>query len=164
TYMVGDQRFAGKRPDVLTFRTEPLGNDVTLAGPIGVRLHVSSSGTDSDFDLKLIDELPDGTQQLVRGEPMRAKFRNSFSNPEPLQPNISTPLRFDMPDVHHTFVKGHRITVQVQSSWFPLTDRNPQTFTTIHSAPPQAFIKATQRIFHTPDQPSMLVLPVWTGQ
>ncbi len=166
-YMYGDQRFAASRSDVLTYKTDPLDQDVTVAGPLAVRLQVSSSGTDSDFDVKLIDEYSTvasvtGYQQLVRGEPMRARFRNSFSSPEALQPNEVTSIRYAMPDINHTFLRGHRIVVQVQSSWFPLTDLNPQSFVRISEAKPTDFMKATQRVFHKPGAASSLVLQVLT--
>jgi hypothetical protein len=165
TYMYGDQRFASGRTDVLTYKTDPLTQDLTVAGPLAVRLQVSSSGTDSDFIAKLIDEdasqVPaPGYQQLVRGEPMRAKFRNSFSKHEALQPNGVTALNYSMPDVNHTFLRGHRIVIQVQSSWFPLTDLNPQTFVRIPDATPADFLKATQRVYHRPDAASSFVLQV----
>jgi uncharacterized protein len=159
-YMTYDQRFASRRPDVLTYVTEPLDRDVTIAGPITPSLRVSTSGTDSDFVVKLIDVYPNdypeqekdkvhmgGYQQLVRGEPFRGKFRNSMSQPEPFVPNKETKLEYWMPDVCHTFRPGHRIMVQIQSSWFPLTDRNPQVFTDIPNAKPFDFRKATQRIY-----------------
>ncbi len=164
-YMYGDQSFAARRADVLAYRTDPLDQDVTTAGPVDVRLYVSSSGTDSDFDVKLIDEYPadapsPGYQLLVRGEPMRARFRNSFSHPEALQPGTVTPIQFAMPDVNHTFLRGHRIMVQVQSSWFPLTDLNPQTFVRIPGAAMTDFVKATQRVLHTPQAASAVVVQV----
>ena len=185
-YMVDDQRFASYRPDVLTYQTEPLEEDVTIAGPISPRLRIASSGTDSDFDVKLIDVYPEdypdpeetshankrildapplhmgGYQQLVRGEPFRAKFRNSWEKPEPLTPGQETAIDFTMPDLFHTFRRGHRIMVQVQSSWFPLTDRNPQTFTDIPNARPDQFQKATEQVFRQKDAASgveLLVLP-----
>jgi len=177
-YMVEDQRFAAKRPDVLTYVSDPLTEDVTIAGPVSPKLHVATSGTDSDFDVKLIDVYPPdydraqneerekrtdvppyqepmgGYQQLVRGEPMRAKFRNSLSKPEPMTPNQVTALAFDMPDVDHTFRRGHRIMVQIQSSWFPLTDLNPQKFVNTATATPADFVKATERVYHSPQAPS----------
>ncbi len=176
-YMVDDQRFAARRPDVLVYQSEPLGEDVTIAGPVSPRLKVVSTGTDSDFVVKLIDVYPDdypdsegtntskrvvgppairmgGYQQLLRGEPMRAKFRSSWEKPEPLTPGKLTAVDFTMPDVFHTFRKGHRIMVQVQSSWFPLVDRNPQTFTGIPNAKPEDFKKAAEEIFHTKDHAS----------
>ena len=185
-YMVDDQRFASYRPDVLVYETEPLEEDVTIAGPISPKLRVSSSGTDSDFDVKLIDVYPNdypdppntsegnkrileapplhmgGYQEMLRGEPFRAKFRNSWERPEPLTPGKETEVNFTMPDLFHTFRRGHRIMVQVQSSWFPLTDRNPQTFTDIPYAQPAQFQKATERIFHEKGAASgveVLVMP-----
>ena len=173
-YMTRDQRFAGRRPDVLVYETEPLSSDVTIAGPIGVDLWVSTSGTDSDFVVKLIDayptdypdpdpddDLPMGDfQQLVRGEPFRAKFRESFTEPKPMTPGEPVRLRWTMPDVAHVFRAGHRIVVQVQSSWFPLVDRNPQTFTDIPHAKPEEFRPATQRVYRAPGKSSALELPV----
>jgi hypothetical protein len=185
-YMVDDQRFASYRPDVLVYQTEPLEEDVTIAGPISPRLKISSSGTDSDFDVKLIDVYPEdypdpdttsqynkriqeapplhmgGYQQLLRGEPFRAKFRNSWEKPEPLTPGKQTDVNFTMPDIFHTFRRGHRIMVQLQSSWFPLTDRNPQNFTDIPNAKPEEFQKAIERIFRQKDAASgveVLVMP-----
>ncbi len=161
-YMTRDQRFASRRTDVLTYETEPLKQDLTIAGPITPVLHVSTSGTDSDFDVKLIDVYPDDTpdpnpnpngihfagyQQLVRGEPFRGKFRNSMSDPQPFAPNEPTKIEFVMPDVLHTFLKGHRIMVQIQSSWFPMTDLNPQQFENIPTAKAADFQKATERIY-----------------
>ncbi len=164
-YMYADQRFASRRSDVLTYRTDPLDKDVTVAGPIAVRLHVSSSGSDADFVVKVIDEYPDsgsspGYQLLVRGEPMRARFRNSFSNPEALQPGKETQVNFAMPDVNHAFLRGHRIMIQIQSSWFPLVDRNPQTFVNIPSAKSTDFVKAKHRVYHTSQADSAMVLPI----
>ena len=185
-YMVDDQRFASSRPDVVTYETETLEEDVTIAGPITPHLKIASSGTDSDFDVKLIDVYPEnypdpdpsmngnkhqlsappvhmgGYQQLLRGEPFRAKFRKSWEKPEPLVPGQQTSIDFTMPDLYHTFRRGHRIMVQVQSSWFPLTDRNPQSFTDIPFARPEQFKKATEQIFHQKDAASgveVLVLP-----
>src|SRR5581483_11169802 len=157
-YMTYDQRFASQRPDVLTFQTEPLDHDVTIAGPVTPSLRVSTTGTDSDFDVKLIDVYPEpdpnplqvhmgGYQQMVRGEPFRGKFRNGFSNPQPFTPGKQEKIEFWMPDVFHTFKTGHRIMVQIQSSWFPLTDRNPQKFLDIPKAKPSDFQKATERIY-----------------
>jgi hypothetical protein len=185
-YMVDDQRFARARPDVLTYETAPLEEDVTIAGPISPKLVVASSGTDSDFDVKLIDVYPDNTpdpdptldgnkriisapplhmggyEELLRGEPFRAKFRSSWEKPEPLTPGKPTAINFEMPDLYHTFRRGHRIMVQVESSWFPLTDRNPQTFTDIPSAKPEDFRKATEQVYRQKDAASgveVLVLP-----
>ncbi len=153
-YMDADQRFLADRKDVLSFVTDALADDVTIAGPISPTLFVSTTGTDSDFDVKLIDVYPDGYQQLVRGEPFRGKFRNSFEDPTPFKPGIVEKIHFQMPDAFHCFQKGHRIMVQVQSSWFPLTDRNPQTFTNIPTATPEQFMTATERIYRTRQAPS----------
>ncbi|HEX5272881.1 MAG TPA: CocE/NonD family hydrolase [Gemmataceae bacterium] len=176
-YMTADQRFAGRRTDVLVYQTPPLDDDTTIAGPIDVDLHVSTTGTDSDWVVKLIDVYPDdypdpdpnptrvrmgGYQQLVRGEVMRGKFRNSYSKPEPFEPNKPTRVKYRMNDVNHTFRPGHRIMVQVQSSWFPLCDRNPQTFVDIYSAKESDFKKATQRVYRSRELPSkvtVLVMP-----
>ena len=134
-YMIGDQRFAATRPDVLVYETDPLPSDITVAGPLTPSLFVSTSGTDSDFVVKLIDvyldDTPDndpnpagvrmgGYEQLVRGEPMRGRFRKSYENPQPFVPGDVDKVEYTMPDVYHTFRRGHRIMVQVQSSWFPL--------------------------------------------
>jgi uncharacterized protein len=181
-YMDSDQRFAARRPDVLVYQSEPLDADVTVAGPVSPRLFVSTSGTDSDFVVKLIDVYPDreqdrgyensgndvgpprvtmaGYEQLVRGEPMRGKFRKSFEKPEPFTPGKIEEVDFTMPDVNHTFRRGHRIMVQVQSSWFPLVDRNPQTFEKIPDAKPEDFRKATERIYRAPAQSSGIVVHV----
>ncbi len=173
-YMTEDQRFASQRPDVLTFETEPLKDDLTIAGPIDVSLLVSTSATDSDFVVKLIDVYPGdfpsfidknptkmgGYQQLVRGEPFRGKFRKSFETPVPFVPNQSDRIEFPMPDVFHTFRKGHRLLVQVQSSWFPLTDRNPQKFMDIPKALSADFVKATQRVYRGNTSGSKLILRV----
>jgi putative CocE/NonD family hydrolase len=174
-YMVGDQRFAARRTDVLTYQTDELKQDILIAGPITPSLSVSTTGTDSDFVVKLIDVYPDnmpdnvtdqgnirmgGFQQLLRGEPFRGKFRNSFTKPEPLVPGKVTKIEFQMPDVYHAFRKGHRIMVQVQSSWFPLVDLNPQQFVDIYHAKPEDFRKATQRLYHSKNAPSVLFLNV----
>ena len=173
-YMTFDQRFAAQRPDVLVYKTEPLDRDITVAGPITPVLSVSTSGTDSDFDVKLIDVYPNdypdpspnptrlhmgGYQQLVRGEPFRGKFRNGFDKPEPFTPGKRAKIEFVMPDVCHTFRAGHRIMVQIQSSWFPLTDRNPQQFVDIPAAKATDFQKATERIYRGgPDGSEIRVL------
>ena len=176
-YMTYDQRFASQRPDVLVYQTDPLDHDVTIAGPVMPTLHVSTSGTDSDFVVKLIDVYPDdypdpapnpkgvhmgGYQQMLRGEPFRGKFRNSFSKPEAFTPGKPAKIEYVMPDVCHTFRPGHRIMVQIQSSWFPLTDRNPQQFMTIPQAKAADFRKAAERVYRGGSEASMirvLVLP-----
>ncbi|MDB5268353.1 MAG: X-Pro dipeptidyl-peptidase [Hymenobacter sp.] len=159
-YMIEDQRFAAKRPDVLTFHTETLPDDLTLAGPLTADLWVSTSGTDADFIVKVIDEQPDGTQRLVRGEVMRGRFRNSFSKPEAFAPNQPTEVKYELPDVLHTFKKGHRMMVQVQSTWFPLVDRNPQTFVPIATAEAKDFQKATIKLYHDAGHPSAVRVAV----
>ena len=176
-YMVDDQRFASRRTDVAVYETEPLEEDLTIAGPVSPKLKVSTTGTDSDFVVKLIDVYPNdfpdpelgdvgkrvmnapplrmgGYQQLLRGEPMRGKFRNSWEKPEPFMPGKMAEVDFTMPDLNHTFRRGHRIMVQVQSSWFPLVDRNPQTFVDIPHARPEDFRSATERIYHAADSES----------
>jgi uncharacterized protein len=183
TYMDADQRFASIRPDVLVYQTEPLQEDITFAGPLRARLHVATSGTDSDFIVKLIDVYPQdfkspetksqpsaagpadalappslmgGYEQLVRGEPARGKYRKSRTKAVPFTPNHPDEVDVSLVEVNHTFLKGHRIMVQIQSSWFPLVDLNPQTFVDIPSAKPEDFKPATERIYHTAAQPSAI--------
>ena len=174
-HMLDDQRFASSRPDVLVYQTDVLSEDVTIAGPINAALNVSTTGTDSDWVVKLIDvysgDYPNpepnpagvemgGYEQLVRGEAMRGKFRNSYEKPEPFEPGQLTKVAYVMPDVCHTFRRGHRIMVQVQSSWFPLVDRNPQKFCDIYHAGLADFRKATQRVFHTAQASSLVQVMV----
>jgi putative CocE/NonD family hydrolase len=174
-YMVGDQRIAAQRPDVLVYQTEALQRDVTLVGQPQVDLVVSTSGTDSDWIVKLIDVYPDdypdpepnpvgvrlgGYQQLVRGDVLRGRFRTSLSAPEPFRPGEPTPLGFALQDINHTFRTGHRIMVQVQSTWFPLVDRNPQSFVEIAAAGESDFRKATQRVYRGGTRPSRLAVLV----
>ncbi len=177
-YMTDDQRFASRRPDVITLQMDELKEDITIAGPVIADLVASISTTDADFVVKLIDVFPDdfvypdnlkgngkdypmgGYQMLVRGEIMRGKFRNSFENPEAFTPNKPTKVKFELPDVAHTFKKGHRIMIQIQSSWFPLADRNPQKFVDIYKANDSDFQKATIRIYHDEENASKIVLPV----
>jgi putative CocE/NonD family hydrolase len=181
-YMTDDQRFAGRRPDVLSYQTPVLTEDLTLGGPVTADLRTSISSTDADFVVKLIDVFPDtlsyqrvdiynpddpakvypmgGYEMLVRGEIFRGKYRNSFEKPEPFTPGKIETVRFSLPDIAHTFKKGHRMMVQIQSTWFPLADRNPQTFTNIYTCDDAAFRKSTIRIFHDKDHPSSLQLPV----
>jgi len=168
-YMDEDQRFAVKRNDVLVYETDPLNKDITLAGPIEANLYVSTSGTDADWVVKLIDVFPDsaigvpsnqdngkmgGYQMMVRGDIMRGKYRNSFSKPEPFIPNKITKISFQLQDVLHTFKKGHRIMAQIQSSWFPLADRNPQKFENIYFANDSDFQKTTQKVYFSKEFPS----------
>ena len=174
-YMAEDQRFTSTRSDVVYFETAVLENDITLAGPIGADLFVSTTGTDADFIVKLIDVLPDdeintknaprgfqmaGMQRLVRAEVFRGKFRNSFEKPEAFTPSKVSEVKFQLNDVAHVFKKGHRIMVQVQSSWFPLVDRNPQKFMRIPDANETDFQKATIRIYHDATNASKIVLPI----
>ncbi len=185
-YMVSDQRFAATRPDVLVYQSDVLEDDVTVAGPVTPKLFVSTTGTDSDWVVKLIDVYPAeyptegkgneqpargndvapprgtmaGYQQLVRGNPLRGKFRNGFTHPEPFVPGKVEAISYHLGDVNHTFRRGHRIMVQVQSSWFPLVDLNPQTFVTIPKAKPEDFKAATQRVYHAAQTPSGLQLLV----
>ncbi|MGA1976987.1 MAG: CocE/NonD family hydrolase [Bacteroidales bacterium] len=170
-YMTDDQRFAARRPDVMSYETPVLDKDITLTGPLTADLFVSTTGTDADFIVKLIDVLPadakapaeqdikvplGGYQMLVRGEVFRGKYRNSFEKPEPFTPGKVTEVRYEIPDVAHTFKKGHRIMIQIQNSWFPLVDRNPQKFTDIYTCSDSDFQKATIRIYHDADHPSNL--------
>jgi putative CocE/NonD family hydrolase len=174
-HMTDDQRFAASRPDVLVYQSEVLKEDVTIAGPIKAHLEVSTTGTDSDFVVKLIDVYsgdypnPDpnpngiemgGYQQLVRGEAMRGKFRNSFEKPESFDPGKLAKVEWVLPDANHTFRRGHRIMVQVQSSWFPLVDRNPQTFCDIYHAREEDFKKATERVYHSAEGDSYVAVRV----
>ena len=179
TYVVEDQRFASTRTDVLVYETDTLDNDLTIAGPINVELYVSTSGTDADWIVKVIDVFPEyekdkkkdnktiemgNYEMLVRAEIMRGKFRNSYENPEPFTPGEITKVAFTLPDVMHTFKKGHRIMVQVQSSWFPLFDRNPQIFTDIYNADEKDFRKAVHRVYHTEKYPSAVIFNIFEKQ
>jgi putative CocE/NonD family hydrolase len=172
-YMVADQRHAARRPDVLVYQTDVLDRDFTIAGPIQVDLYVSTTGTDSDWIVKVIDVYPEdypdpnpnpagvrmgNFQQLVRGDVMRGKFRNSFEKPEPFTQGKPALVKFAIPDTYHTFRPGHRLMVQVQSSWFPLVDRNPQTFVDIYSAKESDFQKATQRVYRSKEMPSRITV------
>ena len=180
--MTGDQRFASRRTDVLTFQTGILNEDLTLAGVVTADLKASISTSDADFVVKLIDVFPDdfkyagdaeqpsrsvggpypmgGYQMLVRGEIMRGRFRNSFSTPEAFKPNKTETVKFDLPDVAHTFKKGHRLMIQIQSSWFPLADRNPQQFVNIYECNESDFRKAAIKIYHDAINSSNIVLPI----
>ncbi|MFO0813378.1 MAG: CocE/NonD family hydrolase [Gemmatales bacterium] len=174
-YMIADQRFASRRTDVLTYSTGVLKNDLTIAGPIEVELVISTTGTDADWIVKIIDVYPDdatdpdpnpanvrmgGYQQLLRGDVMRGKFRNSFEKPEAFVPGKPTQVKFTMPDIFHTIRPGHKLMVQVQSSWFPLVDRNPQTFCDIYKATEADFQKATHRVYHFAENGSKIVVRV----
>jgi len=174
-YMTDDQRFASRRPDVLVFQTPVLNKDITVTGTVIADLLVSISTTDADFVVKVIDVFPEnyrsvagpvsnypmgGYQMLVRGETMRGRYRNSFENPSAFTPNKVERVRFELPDIAHTFQKGHRIMVQLQSSWFPLTDRNPQQFINIYTAEDKDFKKAQIKIYHDAKNPSAIILPM----
>jgi hypothetical protein len=168
TYMVEDQRFASRRPDVLVFQTAPLKENLTIAGPIIPSLFVSTSGTDADWIVKVIDVFPEageeeqmsGYEMLIRGDVMRGKFRNSFSKPEAFVPNQPTKVEFELQDVFHTFRKGHRLMVQIHSSWFPLVDRNPGKFVDIYEATESDFQKTTQRVYRSHKYPTHLTIGV----
>lgn len=173
--MIDDQRFAARRPDVKTYQTDELTEDITITGPVLANLVVSTTGTDADYVVKLIDVYPEdspnpepnpknlimgGYEMLVRGEIMRGKYRNSFEKPEPFTPGEITKVNYPLPDVAHTFKKGHKIMIQIQNSWFPLADRNPQKFMDIYQAEPADFQKATHRIYHDVHNSSFITVSV----
>ncbi len=184
-YMVEDQRFAARRPDVLVYRSEPLEEDLTVAGPLTARLWVSTTGGDADWVVKVIDEYPGrlegfvpnpprwrstdpddegGTQRLVRLEIFRGRFRTSYEEPEPFTPGEVTEVAIPLQDVLHTFKRGHRIMVQVQSSLFPFIDRNPQSWVpNIFTADEEDFVKATHRVYHSTEHPSRIELGILEG-
>jgi len=167
-FMIEDQRFAATRPDVLVYQTDVLDKDVHITGNVMADMFVSTTGTDADFVVKVIDVYPDnapnnspvvgtkmgGFQMMVRGEIMRAKYRNSFTNPEPMVPGKVTEVKWDVEDINHTFLKGHRIMIQVQSTWFPLNDRNPGKFMDIYKASESDFQKTTNKVYFSPEYPS----------
>jgi putative CocE/NonD family hydrolase len=171
-YMIDDQRFAEARPDVLSYKTEPLTKDVTISGSVTADLWSSLTSTDADFVVKVIDVYPDdarpntagqemaGYQMLVRAEIMRGKFRKDFSNPLAFEPGKAEEVKFSLPETTHKFRKGHRIMIQVQSSWFPLADRNPQKFTNVYQAKSEDYQKATITLWRTQDHPSRVILDV----
>lgn len=180
--MTDDQRFAERRTDVIAFKTAVLIEDLTVTGLVKANLFAAISTTDADFVVKVIDVFPDnfayndtiahsgknsverypmgGYEMLVHGEIMRGRYRNSFEKPEPFVPNKIELVSFNIGDVAHTFKKGHRIMVQVQSSWFPLADRNPQKFVNIYTASEIDFQKANIRIYHDQMHGSSVILPV----
>ncbi len=185
-YMTDDQRFASRRPDVLTYQTAVLKEDFTIGGPVIADLICSISTTDADFVVKIIDVFPDtlsynriniyavdegekpypmgGYQMLVRGEIFRGKYRKSFEKPEPFEPGKTEKIRFSLTDVAHTFKKGHRLMIQIQSSWFPLSDRNPQKFTDIYTCDDSDFQKSLIRIYRNSQNASAIILPVISGR
>jgi hypothetical protein len=184
--MTDDQRFAGRRPDVLSYQSSIIKEDFTVGGPVIADIQASISTTDADFVVKIIDVFPDslsyqhidiyavneperiyplgGYQMLVRGEIFRGKFRQSFETPLAFQPGKIETVHFKLPDIAHTFKKGHRMMIQIQSSWFPLSDRNPQKFTDIYSCENKDYQKATIRIFRDRLNASSISLPVLSGK
>lgn len=175
-YMIDDQRFAARRPDVLVYETEVLENDITLAGEIMAKLKVSITGTDADWIVKLVDVYPGDTKtpewvtanqklsnyhQMVRSESMRGRYREGFDNPKPFVPNQVTDVDFRLQDVYHTFKKGHKIQIQIQSTWFPLIDRNPQKYVeNIFKADESDFIKSTHRVFSAAENATVIEVQV----
>jgi putative CocE/NonD family hydrolase len=175
-YMTDDQRFAARRPDVLVYQTDPLPKDLTLCGPVLADLNVSTSQGDADWVVKLIDVFPPdakdhehvapgqhigGYQMMVRSEVIRGRFRNDPSRPEPFEPNQVAQVRLPLQDVLHTFQAGHRIMIQIQSTWFPLVDRNPQKYVdNVYLAKPDDFVKATHRVWRSAEHPSSIEVGV----
>ncbi len=181
-YMTDDQRFAARRPDVLVFQTDTLTDDITVTGNVVANIFAGISTTDADFVVKVIDVFPDmfsyksdeesagkalsksypvgGYEMLVHGEIFRGRYRNSFEKPEAFTPNKIEKVSFKLADIAHTFLKGHRIMIQIQSSWFPLVDRNPQKFVNIYEASEKDFQKADIKIYHSTEYPSNVVLPI----
>jgi putative CocE/NonD family hydrolase len=169
-WLVDDQREASGRTDVLTYTTDVLTEPVHIQGQSIVNLVASTSGTDSDWVVKLIDVYPDeypadpqmgGYQLSIGMDIIRGRYRESFTNPKPIEPNKPLTYRFNLPPSNHVFLPGHRIMVQVQSSWFPLYDRNPQTYVdNIFWAKPDDYKKATQRVYHAPNEQSTIELPI----
>jgi putative CocE/NonD family hydrolase len=177
---VQDQRFVEQRPDVLTWQTDPLKEDVTVTGDIVADLFASTTGSDSDWVVKLIDVYPEdyqkiteedatkgaapvlnGYELMVAGDILRGRYRNSLDTPEPITPDQVTEYKIDLHPNDHVFLKGHRIMVQVQSTWFPVYDRNPQKFVdNIYKATDADYVKATQKIYGSKDSPSSVLLPV----
>lgn len=170
--MTDDQRFAARRPDVLVYQTEVLAEPLTLAGPILADIWASLSTTDADFVVKLIDVFPDtlkgeengvplgGYQMLVRGDIFRGRYRQSFENPQAFVPNEPTKVSFELPDVAHTFLPGHKMMIQVQSTWFPLADRNPQQFINIYEACDEDFVPCNIHLHRSGLEASGVILPV----
>jgi putative CocE/NonD family hydrolase len=179
-YMTDDQRFVARRTDVLVFETEVLQSDLSLAGVVIADLKVSLSTSDADFVVKLIDVFPSdfnyettdccadekletemaGYQMLVRGEIMRGRYRNSFEKPEAFEAGKKETVKFELPDVSHTFKKGHKLMIQIQSSWFPLFDRNPQQFVNIYKCDDKDFIPCDIKVFHQDEFSSSIILPI----
>jgi putative CocE/NonD family hydrolase len=172
-WMVEDQRFTHERPDVLSYETEPLSEDVTVTGSLSAHLFGATSGSDCDWIVRLIDVYPEqyakepamgGYQLLISGEPTRARFRKSFTEPEPVEPHAINEYTIDLHWSHHCFRKGHKIMVQVQSTWFPLIDRNPQKYVpNIFEAKDEDFQPAEQRVYRTPRFASHIRLQTAAG-
>ena len=177
-YMTADQRFASRRPDVAVFQSPVLTEDVAIVGTLEASLWVTLTTTDADFIVKLIDVFPadvenpspnpkevqlPGYQMLVRAEVMRGKFRESLEQPKPFVPGQPTLVRFALPATAHAFRPGHRLMVQVQSSWFPLVDRNPQSFVDIYKAKEDDFVRSTVRILQSKEHPSSLKVSLLRG-
>ncbi len=182
TYMTGDQRFASRRPDVLVFQTDTFTDNLTVTGNVVANILTSISTTDADFVVKVIDVFPDnlsyndidiyaekdpeklypmgGYQMLVRGEIFRGRYRNSYENPEPFTPGKIETVKFELPPIAHCFKKGHRIMIQIQSSWFPLVDRNPQQFVNIYTCDEKDFIRSDIKVYHDAASASYVLLPV----
>jgi putative CocE/NonD family hydrolase len=166
-WMISDQRFVANRPDVLVYKTKPLEEDITIAGSIIAHLNISSTGTDADWIVKVIDVYPSDAgrllgdyQMLLAGDVFRSKYRNSFENPEALVPNQITEIEFNLFDKFHTFKKGHRIMIQIQSTWFPVIDRNPQKFCNIYEAEEIDFQKTFHRVYHSEKYKSYLIFKI----
>ena len=164
-YMTDDQRFAARRPDVLVYQSDILTDDLVMAGPLQAQFYASTSETDADFVVKLIDVFPDGAdaarlpnyQMMVRSEVLRGRFRNSYEKPEAFVPNQPAAIHLELLDVLHRFQKGHRIMIQIQSTWFPLVDRNPQQFVpNIYFAKPEDFRSAVHRVYRTTQHPATI--------
>ena len=174
-YLTDDQRFASRRQDVMVYQTDVLDEKVVMTGPLEINFFVTTTGTDADYVVKLIDVFPDdledypennydgpmgGYQMLVRGEVLRGRYRNSFENPEAFVPGEITEVSFTIPDLAHSFEPGHKIMIQVQNSWFPLVDRNPQQFVNIYECDEEDFIRATHRIYHDAQRPSSVTVRI----
>lgn len=170
-YMIADQRFVANRPDVLVFETEALQEDLTMLGSVTADLFVSMSGTDADFVVKIIDVYPETTsvispvdedivmanyQMLVRGDVLRGRFRNGYDAPQAFKPGKITPISIELPDIAHTFKKGHKVMIQIQHTWFPLVDRNPNQFIDIFQADEEEYIKNTHRLYFEKEHPSRI--------
>jgi putative CocE/NonD family hydrolase len=174
TWLVEDQRFVDHRPDVLTWVSDPLEDDVVVSGRIAANLFASTTGTDSDWIVKLIDVYPEkyqpdpkmsGYQLMIAGDVLRGRYRNSFEKPEPIVPNAVTRYEIAFPANDHAFLKGHRIMVQVQSTWFPVIDRNPQRFVkNIFLAKESDFQRATQKVYRSGRYASYIAMPVASGE